>query len=80
MCNCGHDSCESNEADRLRKRAMQCGGGAVCMAVVPALFVTSGSSHHLLVFAVVALQVVLLAKAVHFLRQRRQLSLGMREL
>jgi hypothetical protein len=74
MCNCGHDGCESNEADRLRKRAVQCGAAAACMAAIPALFVTSGRSHHVLVFAVIAMQVVLLVMALHFIRQRRRLS------
>ncbi len=74
MCNCGHEDVERSQADRLRKRAVLCAAGAACMAGLPALFVTGGTSHHVLVFTVIASQIALLSAAVHAIRQRRRLS------
>lgn len=74
MCNCGCDPSAQDEANKLRKQAAVTGGAVACLAAIPA--VVNSSQHPAVMWAVIAVQLVLLARAAMLLRKRKQLLAG----
>jgi hypothetical protein len=77
MCNCGHDVCDTAEAESLKKKAVVTAAGAAALAGIPAVLAT-GTSHHGVLGAVIALQAVFIVRAVYLVRQRKVLLAGRR--
>lgn len=74
MCNCGCDPSTQDEANKLRKKAAVTGGAVACLAAIPIM--VNSSQHPAVMWAVIAVQVVLLARAALLLRRRKQLLAG----
>ncbi len=76
MCNCGCDAGDIDEAKSLRKKAVVAVMFAACLTGVPGVFATAGQSHHALLLSVIALQMVLVTRAIFLVRQRKRLLAG----
>ncbi|MEG9432511.1 hypothetical protein [Terriglobus sp. ADX1] len=76
MCNCGCDPSTQDEANKLRKKAAVTGGAVACLAAIPAVVNSPQHPHPAVMWAVIAVQVLLLVRAALLLRKRKQLLAG----
>jgi len=76
MCNCGCDPSTQDEANKLRKKSVVTVMAAACLTGIPAIVNSAQHPHPAVMWAVIAVQVVLLARAVLLLRKRKQLLAG----
>jgi len=76
MCNCGCDPSTKDAADKLRKQAVISGSSVAALAGIPAVLNAPGHPHHQVMYAVIAVQAVLIANAFRLIHKRKQLLQG----
>lgn len=76
MCNCGCEPDVKDEADKLRRKTVANGAAAAALAGIPATLNSAAHPHHALVWAVIAVQAVLVSNAVRLLYKRKQVLQG----
>ena len=73
MCNCGCDPDTKSEAGKLKRQAVVSASSVACLAGIPAVVNSTAHPHHDVMFAVIGVQIVLIANALRLMHKRKQL-------
>lgn len=76
MCNCGCDPDTKDQADKLKRQAVISASSVACLAGIPAVVNSAAHPHPDVLFAVIGMQVVLIANALRLMHKRKQLLAG----
>ena len=73
MCNCGCDPDTKSEADKLKRQGVISASSVAALAGIPAVVNSTAHPHHAVMFAVIGVQLVLIANALRLFHKRSQL-------